>query len=188
MITTLQSQYVQKSRIFLYPLLGIRRGVSVTPVETYMLWKDAYTVNDYKLIVTYHLRDDGEFKEFEDNSLLGNKLFSDFFELENGIGAYVFDFSELKLEYKRIVNGKYSRLSEKYKRTILSFFRNHKTHHAYIQSYLQPEKFIDDYARLLKVKPSLIRGVGELCNLPDLNLEELRVNKKVLNFDSVNNL
>ena len=184
----LQKQYIQKSRIFLYPLLGIRRGGSNTPVQTYLTWDGMYTVNDYKFIVVYHLRDDEEFKNFEEKKLLGNPLFSDFFELEDGSAAYVFDLSEYKKEYKLIVNGKYSMLPEAYKNKVLSFFKNHHQHHTSIMSYLKPEKFIGNYAQLLGVKESLLREVGELCSLPDLNLEKLEIKKKVLNFDSVNTL
>lgn len=184
----LQKQYIQKSRIFLYPLLGIRRGGSTTPVQTYLTWDGVYTVNDYKFIAVYHLRDDEDFKFFEEKKLLGNPLFSNFFELEDNNGAYVFDLSDYKKEYKLIVNGKYSRLSEEFKNKVLQFFKNHHVHHMSILSYLQPQKFTADYARLLNVQESLLKEVGELCSLPDLNLEKLDVKKKILNFESVNNL
>ena len=88
-ITSIRKSYIQKSKLFLYPLLGIKRGVSVTPVQTYMAWKDIYTVNDCKLIAVYHLRDDNQFKEFEENKLLGNAMFEEFFELDNDDAAYV---------------------------------------------------------------------------------------------------
>ena len=184
----LQKQYVQKSRIFLYPLLGIRRGVSVTPLQTYMTWEGKYTVHDNRFIVTYHLRNDDDFKHFEEQKLLSNPLFCDFFELEDGTGAYIFDFSKYKKEYKLIVNGKYSMLPDEFKKKILGFFKNHHQHHIAISSYLQPEKFISDYARLLAVKESLLEEVGELCSLPDLNLEKLDCKEKVFNFETINNL
>lgn len=187
-LTQLQKEYIQKSKLFFYPLLGIRRGVSVTPLQTYIEWEGIYTVNDYKFIAVYHLRDDEEFKQFEDKKLLGNSLFCDFFELEDGTGAYVFDFSKYKRDYKLIINGKYSMLSEEYKQQILGFFKNHHRHHISILSYLQPEKFTADYAKLLDVPEKLLKDVGELCSLPDLNLEKLEVNKKIFTFESINNL
>jgi hypothetical protein len=187
-INQLQKDYIQKSRIFLYPLLGIRRGTSITPIQTYMTWDGIYTVNDYRFIAVYHLRDDEDFKHFEEKKLLGNPLFCDFFELEDGTGAYVFDFSKHKREYKLIVNGKYSMLSDEYKQQILGFFKNHHRHHASILSYLQPQKFTAEYAKLLNCPEKLLKEVGELCSLPDLNLEKLELKKKVYNFESVNNL
>ena len=187
-INSLQSTYVQKSRMFLYPLLGIRRGVSVTPIQTYMSWKNVYDIIDNKLIVVYHLRDDEDFKKFEEKVLLGNKLFDNFFELEDGTGAYVFDLSSYKRELKCIINGKYSKLPDEYKRRVLSFFRNHHRHHASISSYLNPHMYYDDYAELLNISKDILLEVGELCSLPDLNSETLSVKEKVLNFESVNNL
>jgi hypothetical protein len=184
----LQKEYIQKSRIFLYPLLNIRRGVSVTPIQTYMTWENYFKVTDYKFIMTYHLRDDVDFKNFEEQKLLGNPLFFDFFELKDGTGAYVFDYLDYKKEYKLIVNGKYSLLPEDYKKKILLFFKNHQKHQASIMSYLEPEKFFKDYAKLLNVSEQLLIEVGELCSLPNLKLESLNIKKKIFNFDSVNNL
>lgn len=187
-ITSIRKSYIQKSKLFLYPLLGIKRGVSVTPVQTYMAWKDVYTINDCKLIAVYHLRDDAQFKEFEENKLLGNAMFEEFFELDNDDAAYVFDFSEFKREYKRIVHGKYSMLDEGWKRKILNFFKNHQGHQRLIESYLRPDLYYSDYSELLNVNESLLEEVGELCSLPDLDEEMLNVKKKVLNFESINNL
>ena len=187
-ITSVRKTYIQKSRIFLYPLLNIRRGVSVTPLQTYLTWDEVYTVSDCKLIAVYHLRDDKQFKDFEEQKLFGNPLFEDFFELENEKGAYVFDFSEYKNEYNKMLAGRYSELDGDYKRKILNFFRNHQGHHRMIESYINPKLYFEDYAKILNVPLTLIKEVGELCSLPDLEEEMLKVKKKVLNFTSVNNL
>lgn len=187
-ITSIRKNYIQKSRIFLYPLLNIRRGVSVTPVQTYLTWDNVYTVEDCKLIAVYHLRDDKEFKDFEEKKLFNNDLFDNFFELEDGKGAYVFDFSKYKKEFQRTVAGRYSEIDEGYKRKILNFFRNHQGHHRMIESYVNPHLYFEDYAELLKVPIPLLKEVGELCSLPDLKKEMLEIKKKVLNFTSVNNL
>jgi hypothetical protein len=142
--------------------------------------------------VLYHLRDDKEFKMFEEKMLLNNPLFDTFFELDNDFGAYVFDFSDHKSDYKKIINGKYSLLSSEYKRTILNFFKNHSRHHAYVESYLMPARYFNNYADLLAApadKASMVRllkNVGELCSLPDLTQEKLTVKEKVINFESIN--
>ena len=36
----LHKDYIQKSRIFLYPSLDIRRGTLVKPVQTYVAWEE----------------------------------------------------------------------------------------------------------------------------------------------------
>jgi hypothetical protein len=185
-IKSLITDYVQKSRIFLYPALNIRRGVSVTPIETYMCWPGKYSIKDCKLICLYHVRDDSDFKTFEETFLFNNKYFSDFFQIEGDKkAAYVFDMSDFKEEYLLILKGKYSRLSTEYKKTVLNFFKNHKGHYNRIYSYLYPLKYYKDYATLLNVDKSLLSQVGELCSKPDLTKECLDISVKSVTFDTM---
>jgi len=184
MIKAIKDTYVQKSRMFCYPLLNIRRGNSITPIETYLSWKGQIDFTDCKFITVYHLRDDAEFKMFEEKKLLGNPLFEDFMELEDGTGAYVFDFNFYKTDFQKIVKGKYSMLCNEYKSNILKFYTNHKI----VESYLHPDKYFNDYAKLLNVSVELLKQVGELCSLPNLNKETLPIPKKVFNFDDVNKM
>jgi len=149
MIEKLYIDYIQKSRIFLYPALDIKRGSSVTPVETYVSWNGNYTIADKKLICLYYLRDDQEFKTFEKIRLFGNNKYEKFEYVDDDKGAYVFDMSSLGEDYDHIMNGKYSKISKEYKRTILNFFTSTKKHLEYIESYLYPEKHFDEYAKLL---------------------------------------
>ena len=190
-LPSIYPKYIQKSKLFLYPILRIRRGVSVTPVQTYITWEDKYNLHDYKFIVLYHLRDDKDFKQFEEQKLLNNPLFETFHELEGELGAYVFDFSQYKEAVKKIINGKYSLLTNGYKRTLLGFFKNHHKHHAYLESYLYPEEYVENYASILAEPKdidsmeSLLRNVGELCSLPNLESERLEVKEKIIIFDSI---
>ncbi len=185
-IKSLIGTYIQKSRLFVYPMLGIRRGVSVTPVQTYLCWPNKYDITDNKLVCVYHLRDDEEFKLFEDQHLTGNKYFSSFFLLEDeNKGGYVFDLSEHKRDIRRIIHGKYSKLSPDYKQTVLRFFKNHKSHHTRIYSYLYPSKYYNDYAKLLNIDVTTLKKVGELCSLPDLNKECLEEKVKNVNFNTI---
>ena len=185
-LTSIYNKYIQKSRIFLYPALKIRRGVSVTPVQTYMAWEGMYNLKDNKFIVVYHLRDDKDFKNFEEKALLGNDNFIDFYEIEDNKGAYVFDFDIYKEDYSSIRLGKYSKLSTPYKQRVLKFFKNHARHHAHVESYLYPEKYIKTYAKILNVQPALLKRVGELCSKPELKQEELISEKKVINLQTFN--
>ena len=185
-LTSIYKKYIQKSRIYLYPALKIKRGVSVTPVQTYMGWKDTYGLTDNKFVVVYHLRDDKDFKIFEEKALYNNDLFLDFYELEDGEGAYIFDFSEFAEDYKKIRMGKYSKLSTAYKQRILRFFKNHARHHAHVESYLYPDKYFKTYGKILGVQPALLEQVGELCSKPDLKQEILLTEKKVINLETFN--
>ena len=49
-LTSIYSKYFQKSKVFIYPLLGIKRGLSVVPKETYISWEGHCKPEDMKLI------------------------------------------------------------------------------------------------------------------------------------------
>lgn len=186
----LTTTYIQKSRMFLYPMLNIKRGSSTTPIQTYMSWEDKFSIVDNKFITIYHKRDDVEFQIFEEKHLLGNRLFYDCFELEEKQIAYVFDFDEHNSDYKKIIHGKYSMLSEEYKQNTLKFFRDNRANHSLVESWLYPEKYYYEYAELLFDNLTqgfnLLKSVGELCSLPNLTEESIKKSIKIINFELQN--
>lgn len=182
-IKKLPKNYIQKSRIFMYPLLSIRRGVSVVPKDTYMSWDNVYKAEDCKLICNYHIRTDREFKIFEEVKLLGNDLFEDYFTLEDGSCVYVFDFSKHQSQHQLILAGQYSKLNTNYKKEILNFFKNNISNHTMIKSYLYPDKYYKQYAKLYDVTPELLADVKELCSKPDFEKETFKIKKKNHIFD-----
>lgn len=188
-LRSVATDYVQKSRIFLYPMLGIKRGHSSTPINTYIAWEGRYALSDCKFICEYYIRDDEEFKNLERDKLAGNPLFDTFYQLEDDVGIYVFDFSDYVEDFLNFYKGRYSKLSSQTKRKILNFFKNHATHHVYIESYLYPKKYIPLYADLLSGESKdipdmikLLKEVGELCSKPDMSKECL-VTKNFLEND-----
>jgi len=179
-IKSLYSNYFQKSKIFLYPILEIKRGNSVTPIQTYVSWDGHYKIEDCKYICLYHLRNDEEFRKFERQKLLGNKLFYDFKQVEDNKGVYVFDFKSKAHDWNCFINGKYSKMTADHKKIIKSFFSQNNSHYSYIESYLHPERFFGMYAELLGVKVSELKTVGELCSLVDFDKENLSISVKNL--------
>lgn len=172
-VHALYTKYFQKSKVFIYPLLGIKKGSSVVPRETYLSWDSCYGSEDKKLICLYHKRTDPEYINFEKNVLLKHNRLSDYLESDDGSAIFVFDFSDLKDEWTHFINGRYSQMSKKTKETILNFFDKTSGNYIYMYSYLYPEKFFSRYAELLGVEESLLKSVGELCTKPDLEKEML---------------
>ena len=179
-ITSLYKDYFQKSRIFAYPLLGIEKGATATPIQTYMSWTNQYTIQESKLICTYHLRNDMEFRNFEKHKLIGNKLFFDFKEIEDNKGVYVFDFSNYAEDWNHVINGKYSKLSAFYKKNIENFIGRKSSNYAHIESFLYPKKYYKMYSEMMGVNESLLKEVGELCSLIDVDKENLVADIKSL--------
>lgn len=186
-LQSLYKDYVQKSKIFLYPALDIKRGHSVTPIQTYTAWDKKYKFEDYKLICLYYMRSDEEFRLFEKQKLFGNPLFCDFKITDDDKGVYIFDFSKYKDDWDKFLIGRYSKLSPDLKRKIRAFFGNANL--GYIDSFLYPERYFSMYAEMLSSKredePSmlkLLKEVGELCSIPNLELENLHANIKDLHM------
>lgn len=186
-IDALYRKYFQKSKIFLYPLLDIKRGTSVVPKETYVSWNDQITPEDMKLVCIYHTRTDKEYLLFEKNVLLKHNRLFDYNKIDEETLVVTFDFSDLNLDWLLFINGKYSQLDIKLKRKILDFFDKRSGNYAYVESYLFPEKHFETYARILQVEEDFLRSVGELCTPPDLekecllisiaNLEDIEINQ-----------
>ena len=172
-IDVLYRKYFQKSKIFLYPLLDIKRGTSVVPDETYLSWNDSYSPEDMKLVCVYAVRTDSEYLLFEKNVLLKHNRLSDYVKTNDETAVFTFDFSDLAYDWNCFVTGKYSQMNMNTKRKILDFFDKKSGNYAYVDSYLFPEKHFETYAKLLNVETELLKSVGELCDKPDLEKEKL---------------
>ena len=46
-------EYFQKSKVFLYPLLKIKKGITRVPIQTYIAWDNVYSTNDLKFLCQY---------------------------------------------------------------------------------------------------------------------------------------
>lgn len=183
-IKDVYKSYFQKSKVFLYPALGIKKGSSIVPIQCYVTWEGKYTVQDQKLICTYYLRSDKEFKAFEAKNLFGNKLYSNFFQISDDVGVYVFDFKEFDKDIINFSNGKYSRLSVNLKKSIVKFY-SQSDMYTHVHSYLYPKMYMNLYSDLLAVPKNLLEEVGELCDTPDLNKENLVAEVKNLQISNL---
>lgn len=183
--------YFQKSKVFLYPILDIKKGTSVTPIETYVTWGDIKT-EDLSLICLYYIRDDSEFLHYEDKYLLKNPLFKEYKELDGNKAIYVFDLSGYAEDYEHFLNGKYSHFSQKLKDKIRDSYGANSANYTYIKSYLYPEEYFSTYAELLSTNShdvskmeNLLIEVGELCSKPDFDKENLKLSVKSLDLKKI---
>lgn len=186
-LNSVYKKYFQKSKVFLYPLLDIKRGVSVVPIETYVSWDGYYNSEDMKLICLYDIRTDEEYTKFEKHVLLKHNRLCDYVKVNSQI-VLTFDFSDLEDDWFHFINGRYSKISMTLKQKILNFFDKHSGNYAYMHSYLVPEKYFNNYAELLDVDPQILIKVGELCTKPDLDKEKLILEIADLDDISENNL
>jgi hypothetical protein len=183
-VKSVYNKYFQKSKVFLYPLLGIKKGVKVVPSETYIAWKPFYIPEDVKLVCLYHPNKSNEYEKYEKEVLLKHNRLCDIKEINAHSKIFVFDFNDLKDDWEHFMNGKYSKISDDVKNKILDFFDKNTANYIYIKSYLYPEKYFSDYAECLAVDIDMLKKVGELCGKPDFEKETLamdEVKKEIIN-------
>ena len=63
------TEYFQKSKVFLYPLLRLKKGIDFVPAETYCFWDEIYDAMDYKFICLYKTKYTKAFATFQINHL-----------------------------------------------------------------------------------------------------------------------
>lgn len=165
------TKYFQKSKVFLYPLLGIAKGQTYVPVETYICWQDAFDYTDYRFISVYNSIRSTEYIIFEDVVLKQNKMFDSYYKLSNDRHLYIFNIESYKHDFNMFVDGKYSKFSSNAKNKISNYFSSSKGISKNIKSFLYPEEFHSNYAKSLDVDLSIIKEVHEVCSKPDMKKE-----------------
>jgi|TARA_R110002096_G_scaffold292656_1_gene487119 hypothetical protein len=185
-VKSIYTKYFQKSKVFLYPLLGFKRGIKIVPSETYLAWDSYYIPEDMKLVCLYHPNNSNEYENYEKKVLLKHTRLCDIKNLDQHNKLFIFDFADLKGSWQYFLDGQYSKLDNKYKGEIKSFFNINSANYVYMNSYLHPESFFEDYAECLNVDIKMLKDVGELCNKPDLEKETFKVRQSLEKTEIIN--
>lgn len=172
-MTRVYTQYFQKSKVFLYPLLKLKKGIDYVPEQTYIAWDGLYSPASMKFLCLYNAKMDTKYMAFEAKYLKNHPLLEAYFSLGNDQHLYVFDYSSYKYDYQTFIKGKYSKFSVKVKKVIKEFFGNVGNISEYVLSFLNPEEYHEIYAEALDVELELITNVYELCSTPDLEKETI---------------
>ena len=178
---TVYTEYFQKSKVFLYPLLKLKKGVAYVPIQTYVCWEQAYTISDYKFFCEYHAPLSAKFIKFCDRYLKSHKLFLEHLDLGDNKHIFIFNYKDYKKDFDRFIEGKYSQFSLDTKIIILDFFNTSGNMSNVIHSFLSPDKAHADYADALDVSIEKIIDVYEICSIPDIKKETFYENNEILN-------
>ena len=174
------TDYFQKSKVFLYPLLRLKKGLPFVPRQTYIAWDNVYTTEDCRFFCEYKVKYTDKFEKFIKNYLRTNPFFEDYIELDSNKHLFIFDFTSLKNDYNRFIAGKYSQLTLESKITIIDFFAGDGKVSDYIQSFLSPEDSHEQYSEFLDVDIETLQKVYEICTPPDLEKETLIDNNSII--------
>lgn len=175
-LNSVYRKYFQKSQVFIYPLLGIKRGAAYVPKATYIAWEENDTTSeDMKLVCVYNNDGSNTFDVFVKSVLLKHSRLFGYVKADSKTSVFTFEFSDLSDDWENFLKGKYSKINLNLKAKILNFFDPQSGNYQYMKSYLHPEKFYDQYAELLNTDVELLKSVGELCTKPDLAKETLQL-------------
>jgi len=174
------TEYFQKSKVFLYPLLKIRKGITHVPIQTYVAWDNVYSPSDNKFLCQYKTKKTKVFDKFAKDNLLSNPFFEDAIQLSENSQLFIYDFSSFKSDVKKFINGKYSQFSLDSKISIIDFFGKQDKISKYVEGFLTPEGVHEEYAEKLGVDIEFIADIYEVCTPPDLDKETLIDNNHVI--------
>jgi len=185
----LYSKYFQKSRSFLFPILGLKKAATFLPLQVYLTWEGMYTLEDKMLIVTYRNSKDLNWEKYLVETLMANQMFNDYHETEDSNVIIVsFDLKVIAEDYDHVVEGKYSRIGKLLKKKIRDFYAYNSPEWAYMESFLFPENYYTMYSKILNVEEEHILHTGQLCDLPNLEKETLKLKPyaKINDVDKIN--
>lgn len=163
--------YFQKSHVFLYPLLKVKKFKHIKPASVYMFNKD---FKGHKLYCIFNMKDK-DWKKFEEHLLTHSMLESCQPIGEHNI-LFMFDFSCMNYDYSRVKAGEYSKMSPKAKRIIIDYYGIRSSLFVHIESFLYPEKYYDKFAECLNIDVNVLRKGVELCEKPNFVKEVCKIN------------
>lgn len=173
MITSLYTSSFQKSYTFLYPALCIGKNSAFKPKGTYMSIPELYEFSDYKLILKYVVNNTKpDWVKFKYHNITSNKMFYKDISVPQ-FDLFVFDMKEFKSDWDLILQGKYSQLSERLKQLLKGYYKEHSPEWKYVDSFINPHAHFKDYARLYDINEDILVSVGELCDKPIEQDEQL---------------
>jgi hypothetical protein len=179
-MSNVYTDYFQKSKVFLYPLLKFKKGMSYVPMQTYVCWGDVYTPDDYMLLCEYRAKTTNGFKIFYNNYLKKHELFFNHIDMGNNKHMFIFNLKDYKYDFDRFMLGKYSQFSLKSKMTILDFFNSPGTMLNFVTAFLSPDTAHLEYAKELNVDIKDIIKIYEVCSILNLKKETFQDNNLLL--------
>jgi hypothetical protein len=177
MISKPYSKYFQKSRSFLLPAIGTVNNMHVRSLSSFIAWEGHYKPEDCRLILVVDKRmpelNTPEFLLYEEHVLKASLLYEKTVLTQTG-HAHIYDMTSFERDWGRFLDGRYSQLSPHLKERIRYYYGPNSGEYAYMETFIYPEQFFGVYAFLLDVDEAIIRQVGELCNVYDLDRETYR--------------
>jgi ubiquinone/menaquinone biosynthesis C-methylase UbiE len=162
---------MQKSHLFLYPLLGLSFREPFKPENTFIEFRDEVKKEDGKLVCIYQPQYSEEYYNYRNNVLLQHPLYEKMITTRDK-NIIIFNLStDFKDTYERFLEGQYSKFSPLAKELISDYYKESEIAAISIQSHLEPEEFHQMYADFLNVSVDLIAKRYETLSPPCMERE-----------------
>ena len=89
------TDYFQKSKVFLYPLLKLKKGLPFVPRQTYVCWDNVYTPEDCRFFCEYKVKYTDKFSKFIAEYLSRNIYFEDYIKLDDRQHLFIYNLTKL---------------------------------------------------------------------------------------------
>ena len=156
----------------LYPLLQFATD-AVRPKQTYLVYKNDFTLDNPCIICAYERQNDEAYYEFRNKVVFNNEYF-----LMHIIGLdydySVFTLQEFGKDYQHFLEGKYSKFSERTKEIILEAYSKTTIGPILVDTHLNPEKYHELFAKELNTDIESLTIVHETLNPPDFEKETIK--------------
>lgn len=154
---------------FRLPVGKYHQKAAFTPEQTYLSWQGFYEMCDNRLICIYQKGSDLIRWAGFRNTVIGKNPFFEFCDepANENYAVVTFNLDPRQESFQAIASGKYSKILPDMKSLILMCHGINTGEHAYMESFLYPEKFTDVYADLYDVRKEFLVQVGELIDKPN---------------------
>lgn len=192
MIEVLKSEYWSKSEAFLLPLTGLSKTQKYD-LKTYLFW-EKYSIEDYNLIIKFKYDNYNEFLHYCRRIIFPTLDRNGYLVETHDFGhetVMVLDISEWALDIEMFLKGKYSKMSNDAKDTIVefhTFYDNGPKIMIEISASLEPNtKYgvlgnmtaIDYVAENYGLPLAELKKTGELGGIYNVKEETLMIKSKV---------
>jgi len=162
----LNSFYVQKSKLMLYPLLQFATN-DPRPEQTFLAYKNEFSKNQPGIVCAYRRDNTEKYYEFRNKVIFKHKNFVKHIRSFD-FDYIVFDLSEFGEDYLHFLEGKYSKFSEATKHIILKAYGHTAIGPILVDAHLNPEKYHEIFTKELMTKLETVAHAHETMDKPDM--------------------
>jgi hypothetical protein len=168
----LNSFYVQKSKLMLYPLLQFATD-ALRPKQTFIAYRDEFSMKHPSIICAYERENTEKYYEFRNKVVFNNQYF-----VKHIRGLQfdysVFDLKEFGKDYLHFLEGQYSKFSENTKEIILEAYSKTTIGPILVDTHLNPEKYHELFAKELNTDIESLTIAHETLSPPDFDKEIIK--------------